>query len=493
VPTPCLGELDDHVPIVPDSAAVRRLLSAYQGLLGEVVQARRNRPFYRRLLSWGAERFAVEHLRESLAILERRYSAHAALADRRDPDTDASRERLAQLAGSLPPRPSRLRALWLGAAVLIVARILLSVFEVLPYVGTDAGTKLANAAGRAGDLSFGNVSQLTDLLLDTSLVVTSFVVATFGIATYLVLRPLGNGARGFRTARRRIASRESEVFGAVGLEPASDPQVDFIAKACLAAPFLLFAALEWHIYRSAEPPLVTNYLGEDGSSFTFTYTTAVPNRTDALIAVVLGSAVVLRLTWLWLAARRTGTSPVRRAVALLTALLVLAIGFGIYALPDRRRPSLWLGDTYVNPEGPRLGPVKFLYACDEPCDADFRFRGTTDEDFEVRPLPDPDLSNGGVVGEGPRIPAVKGIGTAREEGGPFPSPMPPGDTQSIILEPSPDQRRWMRHELRQPGVRIDVAVNAWDDAYNTTRGWTEISARRPRRAPTVRAPKPDQP
>ena len=266
-----IGELavspdrEDAPPNIPDSAAVHRLLLGYQALLEEAADVRR-RSLVRRLWRWGFDRSSVEYVRRSLDILERRYNAYAALARRPDAGALDARARVAQFAASLPPAPSRLRWLLPAAAVLVLARLLFWYEGLYTGIEDDELGRLASAAAQLADLNLGNVSELTTLLLATSLAVTSYVVLVFGIATYLILRPLGNGAIASRTVLAGLplvagsastttnegwpldsgsGSAKREVFGSAGLDPPAHPRVDLIAKAAIVAPFLLIACLNW--------------------------------------------------------------------------------------------------------------------------------------------------------------------------------------------------------------------------------------------------------
>ena len=338
---------------------------------------------------WSLERYSVEHIRGSLAAVERRCNARAAVAEplEADADADEERSRAARFAASLPPAASRLQSLLLIAAILVAARVLFTLFGALSgslslvsaAVQTPGGSlagrpgdqvnPLADAAARVGDLSLGNISELAKLLLETSLLDTAYVLTIFGIATYLVLRPSACGAIAFRTAlhgggsgrrvgfympERRIAERvrlgehEANVLSAVGLKPGPEPRVDFIAKACLVAPLLLLAAVNWSSF-------LQGWNLNSGNAGAYTYTLVERHRDDALRAIVIGVLVTLRLGWLWVAARQTGPPASRAprnkrrpdlalaAVTLPAALLVLAASYGLYALWDHRAPVFGFG------------------------------------------------------------------------------------------------------------------------------------------------------
>lgn len=113
-------------PSVPDLQRLRDLLGAYQAMLDAPLAAHRAKRFFRWSWASSLRRFAIEQVRQSLATLERRYSAHASLADHLDQRAVEGRERVAQFAASLPAKPSRLRMVLRVVAVLVLGRILLA-------------------------------------------------------------------------------------------------------------------------------------------------------------------------------------------------------------------------------------------------------------------------------------------------------------------------------------------------------------------------------
>ena len=495
-------------PKTPDEAAFLRLLWSYQALLDGVRQLRRGRRSpLRAVWMWSLERFAVEHVRTSLAAVERRNSVHAALSNPPQEDGGESRSRAAQFTASLPSTASRLRSLWLVASVLVVARVLFAFFGTLSgtnFLGgtlegtQDKGNHLADAAARVGDLNLGNISELTQLLLHTSLVVTAYVIATFGIAIYLVLRPLACGAIAFRTvltggrARRRpslygperelgerlrLDEREANVLAAVGIEPAARPRVDFVAKACLVAPLLLFAALNWDYFLRGWN--LSSDLGGDFRNLatTFSYTPVERHRDDALRAAVIGIPVTLRLAWLWLAARRAACpradeprSRTRGALTMLAAVLVLLGAFGIYAHWDHRSPSLWLTvppltyqDLHSSGDCDRPAlcvTIDVRYACDETC------RLT---DIRVLDLPH-QLSGGETQLEDRKVTPSNRIGL--EEPSWDDTPVPTHETRAETWVFTPRQSSWIRKHFRV-GVQIEAEVE--DGAGHTTRLGTDLN------------------
>jgi hypothetical protein len=465
---------------------------------------------------WSEERYSVEHIRGSLAAVERRCNARAAVADPLEADAGADevRSRAARFAASLPPAASRLQSLLLIAAILVVARVLFTVFGTLSGSlslvsaavqtpgGGPEGSKLADAAARVGDLSLGNISELAKLLLETSLLDTAYVVTIFGVATYLVLRPSACGAIAFRTAlhgggssrrvgfyvpERRIAERvrlgehEANVLSAVGIKPGPEPRIDFIAKACLAAPLLLLAAVNWSSF-------LQGWNLNSGNAEAYTYTLVERHRDDALRAIVIGVLVTLRLGWLWVAACQTRPRASRAprntrrpelvlaAVTLPAALLVLAASYGLYALWDHRAPSLWLrvpplttrdlhGSEFCN-----CAAVEVRYACDESC----RLDGgpwLDGREFDTPPLPKHmsggpfvELAGDRAVAPRERIDAHRVL---EGSGGWWEGPLPTDETRATRVGYSKRQSDWIRRELVRRRT-IPMWVRVQDDAGNST-------------------------
>jgi hypothetical protein len=389
-------------PAVPDADALRRLLGSYQQLI-DAAGARRS------VIAVGTERFAVEHVRRALAMLERRYNAHAAMSDSGAPDTAESRERIRQFLASLAPPPSRVRALLLTALVLVVARPVgalageISWAELLQrtYANGAGGDQrsatvaLVDAFSRVSDLSLGNLGRAVDVVLSTSLLTTSVVALVFGAAAYLVLRPLASGAIAFRFVRTGARSRwpwyrgasqprlredEAAVFDASGLRTPADPRLDIAVKACLAAPLLLLAIAWWGLFLSAE---ISNWGRvlfispiDDDRSLSITIVERHP--VDAAIAVTLGVYAALRLSWLAAEFRRRRTPLRDHAVAAVAALGILVATFALMSLRDTKDPSVvalaspityvasWLADPEVEPAAGQQAVTVWL-ACDEPC------------------------------------------------------------------------------------------------------------------------------
>jgi hypothetical protein len=110
------------------------------------------------------------------------------------------------------------------------------------------------------------------------------------------------------------------------------------------APFLLVAASTWATY-------LEGWSGSSGTTDAFSYTLVQRDRIYALLTLVVGLLVSLRLAWLWLAARSCGNraatreqrSTLKSAAVTLTAAVAAFVGMlSIYAAWDHRAPSLWL-------------------------------------------------------------------------------------------------------------------------------------------------------
>lgn len=503
----------EGMPKLLDPHAVHRLLKAYQALLEHVAQPRRSQQLVRRLRTWGTSHFAVESVRAGLATLERHHNAYAALAAQPDPSAADSRARIQQFAASLPSAPSRLRPLWFAAGVLVFARVLFPLLgdHAPVFLGTSESTEgkdLADAAARVADLNLGNISELTDMLLHSSIFTTAYVVLTFGIAAYLVLRPLAGGAISFRTLRHgrsggrravfyederrfaerlRLAEREAEVFGAAGLDPPPDPRVDFIVKACLALPFLFVAAANWEDFLSTGLNGSGVLPTADGNDVAF----AIRSRDDqlALIAVLLGGLVVLRLTWLALALRQvslnatnaslSGAFWARRALASLAALAVFLAAFGLGARRDNAAPAAWIETAPLTAahvrrilscgSGNGCLPLRVWYACDEPC----RVR-------EVRFLQLPKkLIQPLMYGETPKLaPPDKQMPTHWDEvaarrwymyrNPDEAAPLPTEATLTQRFELSDEQNRWLRAQVNRHALDVGILVIVEDNAYRRT-------------------------
>jgi hypothetical protein len=406
---------------VPDASALRCLLVTYQRLIDEAAQAHHHASVVRRLVTIGPERFAVEHVRRSLATLERRYSAHAALADRPLPAATEDRERVVQFAASLPPPHSRLRSLAWVAGVLVVARAMLAVISALeghlwypwlivtPEIGRgdqpqsafgETTKPLADALTRLGDLSLTNLGEAVDVVFNSSLLTTSLVAVVFGFAAYVVLRPLITGAIAFRLLRHsgigsrmswyrheqaraaqlRLDDHESAVFDAAGMRAPPDPWLDLAGKACVVAPLLIAATALWIAFLGGGPGAYGHRLHADGTTIVLEAYQQSPQ--DGVIALLLGSAAALRLGWLAVDARRRQilSAGRRRSWQLVLVLLpVLAITFGALAVFDHRPPSVlmvtppWtmVASTYADPRLPRSSDraaVAVRFVCDEQCD-----------------------------------------------------------------------------------------------------------------------------
>jgi hypothetical protein len=384
---------------VPDPDALRRLLATYQRLI-EAAGARRS------IVALGTERFAIEHVRQALSALERRFNAHAALSDNGAPETEDSRERVRQSLASLPPPQSRLRVLLLTALVLVVARPVVGLAGDVSWAavlgresrqvsggGTaEATQELANAITRVSDLSFGNLSRAVDIVLITNLLTTSVVALVFGAAAYLVLRPLAGGAIAFRMLHTGTQSRwpwyrsepvrvrddESAVFDAAGMRAPGDPKLDLAVKACIAVPLLLTAVAWWELFLSAE------ISGHGSNSFYQVFdddralAVEVLQRdpVDFVIAVVLGLYAALRLSWLGAEWARRGATSRARAVSAIAAVGGLALVFGLLSLRDTKPPSIVLLSPPITPVASdpfAIAPAKerpaarVLAVCDEPC------------------------------------------------------------------------------------------------------------------------------
>jgi hypothetical protein len=408
---------------VPDARALRCLLVTYQRLIDEAAQAHPHASVLRRLLTIGPERFAVEHVRRSLASLERRYSAHAALAERPLSDATDDRERVVRLAASLPPAHSRLRSLAWLVGVLVVARVILAVIVALEddlwysvlivtpsidYVGQpptvfgETAGPLADAFTRLGDLSLTNFGEAVEVVFNSSLLTTALVAVVFGFAAYVVLRPLITGAVAFRVLRHggtgsrlswygperaraaqlRLDDHESAVFDVTGMRAPPDPWLDLGGKACVVAPLLILATAMWIAFLGGVFAAYGHRLQADGTTILLEAHQLDPQ--DGVKSLLLGSAAALRLGWLAGDARRRQTpSPRRRRSRLLVfALLpVLAITFGALAVFDRRPPSVlmvtppWtmVGSTYADKGVYRSSDrpaVRVRFVCDERCDLD---------------------------------------------------------------------------------------------------------------------------
>jgi hypothetical protein len=384
-----LGEL----PALPDPELLHALLVAYQGLLDYVAGARRRARWPARLWAWVTEHYAIEYVRKSLVLLERRYATRAALARQCDEGGVEGRARLQEMKGALPPPPSRARPVLIGAAVLLVSQIVLSVMgsllapgAVQPYRNVSQQDRLREALSEAGDLSVGKVLEAFIVLGDTDLKVTAFVMLAVGIAAYLVLRPFASGAAAFRVLRdgsdkrRRtlwhtrersrgnalaLGAREQEVFGAIGLSAPSNPRVDLIVKACLAAPVLLLAAASWHRF------LAGYGVGQPAYGRDMGYWIYGRLASDAWLAVIAGGLTTVRLVWLAQRHRRTERPEPRRSrrpLPYVVGLLALAGVMGLYKGSDVAPPNAALevprgADTDLR----KHGSVHLRVGCDEPC------------------------------------------------------------------------------------------------------------------------------
>jgi hypothetical protein len=385
---------------------VHDLLAGYQALLDGATQARHGARLPRRLWARATLRLAVEHVRASLGLLERRYRAHRALGGSPDASASDARERAADLAASLPPSPSRVEIVWLTVAVLVLARILLALAQ--PIFPSQEPT--ANLPGKVTDpaeaivdqlsaLNPGNAGQITTVVLTTNLLATSVALVILGIAAYCVLRPLASGAiallvlcgaaggpRGrslyreerLQADRLDIGNREHAVFSAGGIEGPAYPHIDLIAKACLAAPLVLFAAALWSSYLGGS---IVDGGGqgfgvEGGIAAQVSYSQVGRLPELVALAVAVASIGVARLTWLALkhqrreAARLPFGLPARRRspqYMFLAGLLTVATAFALLAVPDRRAPSVWVLTTPITHGGLDRREIKLHYACDEPC------------------------------------------------------------------------------------------------------------------------------
>jgi hypothetical protein len=183
-----------------------------------------------------------------------------------------------------------------------------------------------------------------------------------------------------------------------------------------------------------------------------------------------------------------GQSLISRAGTYVAALLILAVGFGIYARRDRKPPSLWVETSALTGRDlrvshaelcPEVGctTVTVRYACDEPCSLyDFRFVDSFDPStFDDRPLPNSKLASppyeSGEIGV--PVPATKAIGSNllaihREE-----FPLPTRATRTISYGLSSEQSRWLRVEL-QRGDEVHFEVSASDNADNSALGFGEF-------------------
>jgi len=400
---------------LPDNAALIRLLSGYDALLAEVARRRMCAALPRRLWAWSTERAANDYVRNALGLLQRRFAAHAALTEQRDESAAHGRERIEQFAASLPPPASRLRQLWMAAAVLVIAQLLLPLVRrvslgLLPISGKDRDgnqvRQVATSLKRVADLNPNNVGDAITLVLRTNLLVTGLILAAVGVAAYLVLRPLANGAIELRVlrygalagrwppfhartrqtgARLEIRERERVAFGDAGIELPSDGSVDLLAKACLVVPLLVVGAAFWGVFVSSGSEMVEE--GGDISPGLMWRAGFMPDfvshraaSTHAWMAVVAGFIGVARLAWLALEGRRrnaarwsgvvdagarSSDSGARNAVvALAVGAIVSGAGFAFYARWDHRPPDVWLAWR-------KLSPTEYqaIWSCSEPCDA----------------------------------------------------------------------------------------------------------------------------
>jgi hypothetical protein len=123
---------------------VASLLADYQEILASWPERRRSQSFRRGRLALGTEYFFVEHIRIVLDVLARRYRALQAMRTKDGVDLGDEIDRVEKFAASLPPRPSRLWALGFGAAVVVLAKLLLSESARFLVAGAKHGSDLAN-------------------------------------------------------------------------------------------------------------------------------------------------------------------------------------------------------------------------------------------------------------------------------------------------------------------------------------------------------------
>jgi len=269
------------------------------------------------------------------------------------------------------------------------------------------------------------------------------------------------------------------VLAAAGIEPAREPLIDFVAKACLVAPLLLFSAVNWAYFTSG-------WNLESGTSLsgTFTWTLVQRNRDDALRAIVVGVLVTLRLAWLWSAARKARVHEVRTirrerrrwvvdTAICASAVMVLAASFGIYALWDHRSPSLWLQVSPLTAQDLHYSDgcdhphacvaVDVRYACDEPCSLrDVWLRESDNSAGNSFPLP-AHMQRRGNTGEERVVTRSQRI----RDAGDSLDPLPTHETREEAQIFSPRQSDWIRRELGR-GRTIEIEAQVDDDAGNST-------------------------
>ena len=398
-------------PALPDSARVGELLAAYQALLDEVTHARHAAPLPRRMWAWTTQRFAIEHVRQSLGVLERRYRARRAIAGPSDSAVPDPGDRVTDLAASLPPSPSPLRFVWLAVGVLVLARIALAFAQaILPSV-IESGDPSSGEAGQVTDPVVrvvdqlgapdpGNLGEIASTVLSTDLLVTGTALLILGVAAYGVLRPLASGAialqvlcgvhRGLRRRslyrderqdadRLQIRQTERAVFDPAGIAAPAYPHTDLIAKACLAAPLLVFAAGLWSTFLAGE---VVDAGGVGGAReggpipWSLSYASVGRRLDQAAFAAAFAAIAVARLGWLALEYRRSelvrlppGVAEPRRSWlgTFAAGMGVVVAGFALMAAIDRRPPSTAVLTTAITDRALDRAELRLLYSCNEPC------------------------------------------------------------------------------------------------------------------------------
>ena len=314
-------------PAVPSPDAVVGLLRAYQRLIDE---ATRDHGWLKR----GTPGFAVEHVRRGLITLQRRYGAHAALSDHRAPADEIARERVNEFAAALPPASSRWRTVGLAAAIFILARLLLAVFDEAGDAATDP---LADAVSRVSSLSPDNVGDAVDAILHADLLTIWVVAMMFGTAAYIVLRPLANGwsssrmlrlgaastasrwyaAERSQAARLRVSDHESQVFEPCRMRVPEGLPFDLVVKACIAAPLLIGAFAYWEAFLTG--CCEGSPVGDAADGGYFAYVNMSRAGYDGALALVLGAGAAARVAWLAVQARaRRSNAPTPRPLRCLS-------------------------------------------------------------------------------------------------------------------------------------------------------------------------------
>lgn len=302
----------------PHDSEVRELLEVYQQVLDTVndlspvpmvLRKHRGRLHYLPRAKWPVRYFVIRHIRRTLASLNRRYSARAALG-RAPHGEQQDREAVRDFEQSLPPDRHKLYVVVLSAAILVLLQLMIRGYirympaaDINPQVREQIIQKLLDEVTKvlpALSPNFSSINDALDAVWTGRPGPFAFLTLCSAFVAYVALRPVvpafrlkrmlfNLAAEPGRWSNSAVArwsdshatglyEREHRVFAALVTRPPREFPFD-LAVSALALAFPAVVCASFYYFAAVFPPMQTLLWVE--------------------LATCLLILIVLRLGWLY--------------------------------------------------------------------------------------------------------------------------------------------------------------------------------------------------